>query len=692
MTHSKNKLSFGFTLIEVLIALVVAVVGILAMIQLSGVFLKTVAEADQRTVAYAVAEQTIEGLRSFDSLAGSTAGESYFDEIVSSTATTTVSSGQASYTFNIAWTVSDNIVASGAVTPGASGAIYQTLKQVDVVVSWVQPAAGSVALSSYIGGVDPNASALTDISNVGGANPEVNYTPGVAPEVIAVDVADGKLKETTKPLPEVSNKNQSTQVRFETITFTDTDTEIQLIQEDFVTVNCRCVLDTSGGTITAPAYQKFEGINSPLTEVLGGSVSGATGTAATLGGGRVQSDYCNRCCANHHDTNSSTVKYSPHAGDASTGVSSTLSHGVDHPHYKIIDDTTDPITLEEAVHGDEYLEACRFKRINGIYRLVQDWELREVNVFPSAYLTSGAVGSNLPGYVEYIKDAVKHYVFNDDIPVASVAASVVASTAAPTLSPAPSLTLSTTGTDDSLSRAIYLDDILSVEGLAEYLVTLSAASVAEDTWLEFIPFNEVNTSQLSLWESANSNIATVENQAISDNYTRGLISAASTGTTTVAASMAQGNTGILGNTYNVENVYADTSNKITITREWISGPYNPMTVIVSGAAVSPGTYDISVSGDVTQVGGSNLYNFNCTANDGSPTVTTWSGDTYTCAVGPISNGDTPTVQVTVSAKGQNTVCSPTTPILGVHTVVATTDGQTETGKDFVVAKKNNLCP
>jgi type IV pilus modification protein PilV len=467
MKFKSCKHHSGFTLIEVLIALVVAVVGILAMIQLSGAFLKTVSEAEQRTVAYAVAEQTLENLRSFDSLSGSTAGESYFDQISSSTATTTVSSGQSSYTFNIAWTIADNIVASGAITPGGSGAIHQTLKQVDVVVSWVQPDVGSVSLSSYIGGVDPNASALMDISNVGGSSPEVAYNPGVAPEVIAVDVADGKLKETTKPLPEVFNKNQSTQVRFETITFTDTNTEIQLIQEDFVTVNCRCVLDTTGGSITAPAYQKFEGADSPLIEVLGDTVSGATGTAASIGGGKVQSDFCDRCCANHHDTDSSTIKYSPLAGTASTGASNTLSHGVDHPHYKIVDDTTDPITLAEAVHGDEYLEACRFKRINGIYRLVKDWELREVNVFPSAYLTSGAVGSNLTGYVEYIKDAVKHYVFNDDIPAASVAGGVIASTAAPTLSPAPSLTLSTTGDDDSLSRSIYLDDILSVEGLAE---------------------------------------------------------------------------------------------------------------------------------------------------------------------------------------------------------------------------------
>ncbi|MGB0205673.1 MAG: type IV pilus modification PilV family protein [Neptuniibacter sp.] len=645
----------GFTLIEVLIALVVAVIGILAMIQLSGIFLKTVADSEQRTVAYAVAEQTIENLRSFDSLSGSTAGESYFVDISSSTASLTVASGLASYDFDIAWTIADNIVASSALTPGASGAVYRTLKQVDVVVSWELPEAGSVSLSSYIGGIDPNAAALTvdNISNIGGDSPDVGYTPGVAPEVIAVDVADGKLKETTKPLPEVTNKSQSTQVRFETITYTNTNTEIQLIQEDFVTVNCRCVLNTSGGTVTTPAYQRFEDADTPLTEVLGTSVSGATGTEATLGGGKVQSEFCGRCCANHHDTNSSSVKYSPQANAASTGSSNTLSHGVDHPHYTLTV-SGGVLTYTEAVHNSEYVEACRFKRIDGIYRLIQDWDLREVNVFPRAYLDSSSSAA-LADYVEYIKDLVKHEIFHEDIPLASVAASVLASTAEPTLTSVPSLTLTSTGNDESISRSIYLDNILSVEGLADYLLTLSAASVAEDTWLEFVPFNEINTTQLTKWNSTSTAIATVTDQPVAETYSRGHIYAVGLGAASVAASAAQGNTGILGNTYNAENIYPDEDNRITPTRTWLTGTYNPMPVTVSGAGGSPSVYSLTVSGTVTEHGGNVNYTLACTDSNYTTSLTE-TGNDFICTVSDIPTGVSANVTVTISSN--KLICTP----------------------------------
>lgn len=703
MFMHKSTNEKGFTLIEVLIALVVAVIGILAMIQLSGAFLKTVAESEQRTVAYAIAERQMENLRSFDNLSGITTGETYFENLSSSSAVMTVSTGQASYTFNVAWTISDNIVSGGVVSPGASGAIHRMLKQADIVVSWTEPDAASVSLSSYIGGIDPNAAALTvdNAANVGGDSPDVGYTPGVAPEVIAVDVADGKLKETTKPLPEVSNKSQSTQVRFETITYTNTDTEIQLIQEDFVTVNCRCILDTSGGSVITPAYQKFEDSGTPLSEVLGTTVSGATGTQASIGGGKSQSDFCTRCCANHHDTAGSAIKYSPHAGTASTGDAS-FSHGIDHPHYKIVDASTDPITLTEAVHGDEYLEACRFKRIYGVYRLIPDWDLREINVFPNTYLASVA-SSGLPDYVEYIKDYVKYQIYNVDL-AASSAAAVKAATTAPTLTTTPSLTLSATEDDESISRAIYMDDVTKVEGLADYLLSLSTASVAEDTWLEFIPFNEINTTQLSLWESSSTAIATVTNQTIDSVYNRGLIDAQAQGSTAVTASMAQGNTGILGNTYNAENDYPGWWNHITDIasggRSWISGAYNPMPVTVSGSTPAGTPYYATISGSITYYGQDNLGTPTCGSSSGhgaTLTRTYVSGTdpynyTYSCVIGPVNSGDLYEAAISLSVSGEKRICpNPPDTTFTTYTF-GPTNVTSYTGNDFEIGKKGTNCP
>lgn len=656
MNFRNIKSNSGFTLIEVMIALVVAVIGILAMIQLSGVFLKSVADAEQRTIAYALAERTLEDLRGFDSLTGTEVSESYFENIATgSSANVTVASGQASYEFDVVWTVTDNIVSGGVVSPGASGAVYKRLKEVDVVVSWTNPEAGSVSLSSMIGGVDPNAAALTsnDLTNIGGESPQVEYTPGVAPEVIAVDVGNGLLKETTKPVPEVASKDYSTEVKFETITYNPSDSNFQEIQEDFITVNCICNLVASGESVS-PAYLEYESDAHLLINVLGETVSSATGTEGTLGGGNSQSEFCSRCCANHHDSSSSTVKYSPDAGNASDGH--------DHRHYKITNDTTDPLTLAEAVAGDDYLEACRFKRINGIYRLVPDWNILEVNVFPSNYLAAST--AELTAYQAYIQDYVVSAAYSQLGSNLAATAGISASISQP------SLTMDTTvnSSDQALSRSIYMENLSTVENLSAYLLSLSASSIASDSTsliLGVLPFYEVNTSELSYWTSASDAIATVSNDAINTgSFERGGIDAIAAGSTEITASMAQGNTGILGNTFSATSPteFAGKDNRITsaATRSWISNnSYNPMPVTVSGAVIGL-PYTITVQGTVTDYG--TLFKTGdvdvACSGGGTPGLVEGAVGNYMCTIADVPFGSTVNVSVIVTTNSKDAACDP----------------------------------
>ena len=550
MSLDRIHSSKGFTLIEVLIALVVAVVGILAMIQLSGAFLQTTSESDQRTVAYALAERTLEDLRGFDSLNGSTAGQTYFDDIISSTtASVTVSSGQSTYVFDIDWVVTDNIVSGAVITPSVSGASYRKLKEVEVVVSWISPQAGSVSLSSMIAGIDPNAAALTsnDLTDVAGSTPDVNYNPGVAPDVIAIDVTGTKLKETTKPLPDVASKNESTEVKFETITYKNSADNNQLIQEDFLTVNCICTLNANKGTKNGltPTYQEFSNVTDGLINKLGEAVDSESGTVKSLGGGLSQSEYCGRCCAYHHDNtdeNSTGVTYK-------TGFTPNANHN--HPHYDLTgpDPTTD---LVLAGDGDDYLEACRFKRVEGIYRLAADWNMIEVNVFPDGYLASGA-STGLASYIDYIKDRVQYEIHTE-------IASLAGSTAQPVLALSRDDTVTNGEAKQALSRTIYLDNFSHDTNLKSYLQGLVADTVASQQWFEFIPFYEINTTLLSRWGPTSNSIATVTSEDIDNvvdaatdyygTYSRGLIvGGTGVGSAAITTYMKQGNTGILGNTY-----------------------------------------------------------------------------------------------------------------------------------------------
>lgn len=677
--YTRYTTARGFTLIEVLIALVVAVVGILAMIQLSGVFLKTVSESDQRTVATAIAEQQIENLRSFDRVDDCSVGETCFDSIASgSLLNVTVSSGQASYLFDISWNVTDNVVSGGVVSAAASVSNpYKVFKDITVTVSWDTPDAGSVSLSSVIAGVDPNLSALAlnDTVNVGGEEPSVSYNPGVAPDVIAIDVGNSKLKETTKPLPEVSKNNQSTQTRFETITYRS---GYELVQEDFLTVNCQCILSANGdNTVYTPTYQKY--VEGEIVEVVGGLASGATGTVKSLTGSNTQSDYCSRCCANHHDTNGSAVNYSPLAGTASLAGNGAY----DHKHYRI--SGSDPTVLVEASYGQDYLEACRFKRVNGIYRLVQDWRLKQINVFPNNALTAS---NALDAYVDYVIEAIRYYVFEDELNLGtSLALPSLASSAVP------SLTLGVGGVDDSLSRSIYLDKVNSVDGLAAHLSSLSAASIADPNyleWLELIPFYEVNTTLLSLWNPTSSAIATVENQTVSETYLRGRITGVASGATTVSVSMAQGNTGILGNVYNDENIYAGQQNpilEIGAGREWVTGPYDEMPVTVSASSASGTVYSITITGQVNISGSAELSSLSCTGDQVTSLASAAisGGVSYTCTVSDIPVGDDFSGTITIATPDAR--CSPGSGKLSISN--ASTN---QTSQDFTIAPTKPSCP
>ncbi len=647
--HKINKQT-GFTLIEVMMALVIAVVGILAMVQLSSTFLQTTSESDQRAVATTLAERTLENLRGFDTLSG---GASSFTDIATASAAVTVSSGIASYNFVVDWDVTDFAASGAGFSSAATGSPTETYKDITVTVSWTEPQAGSISLSTIIGGIDPQASALSfNDSSLGGSEPKVDYTPGVAPEVVAIDVGDGKKKETTKPVPEVAHKDYSTEVTFETITYDDTGTEFKLVQEDYLTVNCICNLSTAHDTVISPAYQEYDNSLGTIVEHTGRAVSGGIGTEGSLGGGNSQSDYCERCCTNHHDSADSTVKYSPDAGNAADGE--------DHRHYKVTNDATDPLTLAVAGDGEDYLEACRFKRINGFYQLVQDWRLLEVNVVPSTYLVSGASG--LTDYVSYVQDYVKWHLYNVDL-AASAATAQKNSAAKPSLTTTPELTLDTTGDDQALSRAIYLDDPTTVVGLADYLLGLDAASISENTMLQYIPFNEINTSELSEWSSNDDTVAIVSNQAIADNYSRGLIEAVALGTTSVPASVAQGNTGILGNSFSADapSNYQEKDNRITTTRTWVDGTYNPMTVTVSGAGAGGTTYSITLSGNIyhDSTPGKD-YAILCTASVGTianPTLSQTAGEAFSCTISDIPTGSTTDATVTFSAHNSDAECS-----------------------------------
>jgi prepilin-type N-terminal cleavage/methylation domain-containing protein len=522
----------GFTLIEVLISLIVAVIGIVAILQLQGVFLSTASDSQQRAMATAVAEKKLEELRGFDSIATTSSSLNSFNDINSGSGAENVTAGSTTYTYSLDWTVTP-YKASGAVASMASA----DFKNVTVNVSW-DSGASSLSLSSVIGAINPQISNFIDKSGLGGNRPEVDHTPGVAPDVIAIDVGNGLNKETSKPVPEVEAKNDSTVVKFETVTYRQND-DVLLTKEDFVTVNCQCVLGSTDSGIS-PYYTSFVNENVGFTTSGGQLVTADTGTVASLAAGRTQSDFCSRCCAIHHDSINPPdgVRY------VNDGVASEASG--DHLHYVITDSSTTPVTLDIADTGDTYLEACRFKRFDGIYRLVPDWSLNKINVFPDYFLATASAG--LSDYQQYVKDRIQDAVFG------TTSASL----------PNADFNIGDGQTQQVISRSIYIDDFSHDANLQNFLNGFaSPASLAAGNWLQYIPFYEINTTLLSLWRSSSDAVATVSSENIDTiqdastdyygSFSRGVVEGvsgvASGASAAIIAYSKDDNTGLLGNTY-----------------------------------------------------------------------------------------------------------------------------------------------
>jgi len=162
-----NRPAAGFSLLEVLIAVLVIAVGLLSLAQLHGSLLQDSGVSKARTVALYLAQEKIEDLRSFETLR-SAAGKQAFDDIADDTggdiaADSSTSDGNTLYSatdYSRTWTVADycfTSVNSPAATCSPSSPNIPDLKRLSVTVSWLDRDGNTqgVTLNTLIASGDP---------------------------------------------------------------------------------------------------------------------------------------------------------------------------------------------------------------------------------------------------------------------------------------------------------------------------------------------------------------------------------------------------------------------------------------------------------------------------------------------------------------------------------------------------------
>lgn len=432
----RSSYNNGFSLIEVMVALLVLALGILGISKLQGALISSSSDANQRAVAISIAQEKIDDFKSFSKMtptlswaaalgSANPENEVAYEHIIGDADITDFdesggliqpsSNIQVDPTvYSLAWSVEDYIFINPLTAASeATPTLDSDFKLVNVFVSWVDERGDqqTVSLSTVVDAYNPAVTALSDNSKEGGQLPSVTYTPGLAPEVVNLDVGDigdntGLKRETTSPEIMVSQNRQYVEFDYSVVTYNGNNEVIK--QEDFRHINCTCQQEAISPGITTfyPTTlklifddqtfdNKFER-DSPDFQVPAGSKK--WGSRINSGQAGQQSPSCDVCCRDHHDNtgpNNPDKLFDPFrpAGDYTDG---------DHNHYFPGNDGTLELANDP---GDIYVEACTLAKVDGIFRVTQDPLLMTVKTMPESFL----LGAGFADYQNYASAYLLQY-------------------------------------------------------------------------------------------------------------------------------------------------------------------------------------------------------------------------------------------------------------------------------------------
>ncbi|NNL94105.1 MAG: prepilin-type N-terminal cleavage/methylation domain-containing protein [Xanthomonadales bacterium] len=511
----------GFTLLEVMISVLIISIGLAALANLQGKLTNYSTVAKQRTIAMNVAEQQIETMHSFFTMGDTGAAacsvlQVGFDDLESCESANTVTVGNLQ--LDVTWTITGYTQnADGSTEPYSSnsGRVRPDLKMVTVHVGWTdgEGASHNFELQDVID--------ATSIFNTGrimarvdsNLPPRTTFNPQNFPGVVELAIGNDKLKGATTPEPKIVNQGVNVITSFDVITYLQSQNDAYLQRrEEFKVVNCICTLNSGLGTGREPTV--WDG----KEYVLGELVSKRTGSVSADEAG--QPAACEMCCRDHHDSSSAEDSYDPFR-PAFSGDAGSFNFYGDHAHYGLVNGIK-----ELAVEGDEYLEACRYIRKDGFFRLTTDMALENLDVvsasFPSNFNSS--YSSSVVNFVGSFMNGVDAETYPGVVPDGSYSSS------------APGMFFGNAGvTKQAMSRGIYVD-YLTDELLAKIKCLQAGGSgpfedhcntLKDPPWLEILPFFDIDTTSLANWSKGSSAI-TVTNSPISDitsnSFSRGAVS------------------------------------------------------------------------------------------------------------------------------------------------------------------------
>lgn len=539
----------GLSLIEVLIAIVVLATGMLALAALQGAIARASADAKARTQLTAFAESTLEVARghSFGGLTAASLSSTVSDDALEALAQRAgVEIGAISFDVDL---MVPSGTGWGAADPSdPPGANDPQMKQVTISITWTDAQGnthqddGDFPATVYMDMVSP----LTLSENETLVDrPVNNTTPGpvvrrVTPEgagMIPIALGNGDETAATNPRPELVGNQQNTLVsdtRFEVLTYHEEGDSLALIQQlvETAVVGCKCQNDTDGfgnddvgdfigNRAFRPTYWNGNAYAEPA--MVPASDYEPTTSPVPNGNGNngfQQSELCDVCCRDHQDPSGvDGPKFDPYRA-AEGGADSS------HVHYKL--DSSNALVV--AGTGEDYIEACRVIRVNGIWRVASDLHGQHFAQLATLNLTSPNIQINGSEPSADAKTNYQQFVVNY---LSSRYFSASATTEIAGSGVNPSSNDATAGTmDDALdssdvalrvgsppdqrylhARGLYVD-YLEPEAIARINQVRKTTGCSTVTCiLPYLPFTTINATELATWVGSTSTTADTTSNA-----------------------------------------------------------------------------------------------------------------------------------------------------------------------------------
>ena len=537
-----HRRSGGFSLLEVLVAIVVLTVGLLALAALQGSLTRSSADAKVRARVAAMLSARMDALR----------GNAYGNLTPEGTqaAVTSVEGNAASDCDTASPDATDWLDCARTESGLGSLNTQQRIETWYGAASFATPAPAlnaqdprvaqfkRVTLTAWwndAGGVRHDLQLVSDVSSMALTNnvvvppdplgtptgsPIVRTTTPATAGVIPIALGAESTSATTNPAPElVGSKNNQIIVgtRFSVLNYSPPGfgNSVQIQKRfDQEVVKCSCKYGAGGNNLpvifrTAQWPAVWTGEAYAVTKPDGNPAAPGQSLSSGPKSGVTQSDLCQECCRDHHDTGTSgQVRFDPERNDNSVSK------------YDL--DNSNVLVAVNNTNNGTYVDACRLVRVDGFWRTASDLYARQFGLLETQAANGVAAKTGVPTddsvtrYTNFVKTFLSAY---------NAGTSTAPSDAQLTFNNDTNFNAATIGIASASptdyrylhGRGLYVDYLEQAarDKLGEVLADTGpdgdcpTNTPPEECVMPFLPFTTVNLTEIAKWTATNAAILTI---------------------------------------------------------------------------------------------------------------------------------------------------------------------------------------